>query len=560
MQLANPPSSTPLPYLPQIQQNYGNPPGRSELSAATNGQWTMASNRGANAVGAAPQFAHAAAPGSTSGIAAANRGVGGSWGAGGAAPSASGMGIGGGVGGAGAGLASPHAAAPAMGSGTAGASASDGSYERNLVLELCPPGGMKAEPPLEKLVAFLRAIPSLDADLVCPVLLDCLEDGQPWIIKAKALCVIEKTILTADEHGLDAYSAFFHACADEIQPLAVHNRSAINNPARRVMKALGLDAAYSTGAPPIRANRAAAAAAPAVAEAPNLLDFDEPAAAAAAPATAAPVPDMLGGNDPTAAPTAPESAPPPAPAAGGDMFGGLTTKDKPAPAPVPPAAAPVAPAPAASGSDMFGDMQVKPSTSVETPQENGIAAAAAAPAAAGSAFGFMNGSAPAAASAAAAPTPASAPAPAPAPAPVAAPTPAPAPVAADDSSFDPLLSLSAPSEPTAEEKVAKTQAQIAQMQAMQYQQQMMMMQQQMAQMQMGMAGGGAYPGGAQSPRPATHAANGASAGVNANVMSAHNSTATKGFSFLDNASGQAQAAQKKKNAAFNFVMDDMKKG
>ena len=553
MQLANPPSSTPLPYLPQIQQNYGNPPGRSELSAATNGQWTMASNRGANAVGAAPQFAHAAAPGSTSGIATANRGVGGSWGAGGAAPSASGMGIGGGVGGAGAGLASPHAAAPAMGSGTAGASASDGSYERNLVLELCPPGGMKAEPPLEKLVAFLRAIPSLDADLVCPVLLDCLEDGQPWIIKAKALCVIEKTILTADEHGLDAYSAFFHACADEIQPLAVHNRSAIHNPARRVMKALGLDAAYSTGAPPIRANRAAAAA-PAVAEAPNLLDFDEPAAAAAAPATAAPVPDMLGGNDPTAAPTAPESAPPPAPAAGGDMFGGLTTKDKPAPATVPPAAAPVAPAPAASsGSDMFGDMQVKPSTSVETPQENGIAAAAAAPAAAGSAFGFMNGSAPAAASAAA-------PTPAPAPTPVAAPAPAPAPVAADDSSFDPLLSLSAPSEPTAEEKVAKTQAQIAQMQAMQYQQQMMMMQQQMAQMQMGMAGGGAYPGGAQSPRPATHAANGASAGVNANVMSAHNSTATKGFSFLDNASGEAQAAQKKKNAAFNFVMDDMKKG
>ena len=239
------------------------------------------------------------------------------------------------------------------------------------------------------------------------------------------------------------------------------------------------------------------------------------------------------------------------------MFGGLTTKDKPAPATVPPAAAPVAPAPAASGSDMFGDMQVKPSTSVEAPQENGVAAAAAAPAAAGSAFGFMNGSAPAAASAAA-PTPASAPAPAPAP--VAAPAPAPAPVAADDSNFDPLLSLSAPSEPTAEEKVAKTQAQIAQMQAMQYQQQMMMMQQQMARMQMGMAGGGVYPGGTQPPRPATHAANGASAGVNANVMSAHNSTATKGFSFLDNASGEAQAAQKKKNAAFNFVMDDMKKG
>ena len=93
------------------------------------------------------------------------------------------------------------------------------------------------------------------------------------------------------------------------------------------------------------------------------------------------------------------------------------------------------------------------------------------------------------------------------------------------------------------------------MQAMQYQQQMMMMQQQMAQMQMAMAGGGV-----PSPRPVTHAATGASAGVNAKVMSAHTSTASTGFSFLDNASGAAQEAQKKKNAAFDFVMDDLKKG
>ena len=546
-----------LCYIFDMQQNYGNPPGRSELTAATNGQWTMASNRGPNAVGAAPQFAHSAGAlgagagsGSTSGIAAANLGVGGSWGAGGAAPSASGMGLCGGaaVGGGMATAAAPVAPSPAMGTGTAGASASDGSYERNLVMELCPPGGMKAEPPLEKLVAFLRAIPSLDADLVCPVLLDCLEDGQPWIIKAKALCVIEKTIVTAEEQRLDAYSAFFHACAEEIQPLAVHNRSAIHNPARRVLKALGLDAAYGTAggaAPPVRAQKAAAAA-PVVAEAPNLLDFDEPAAAAApAPASAAPVPDMLGGDVPAAA--AAPAAPAPAPAAGGDMFGGLTTKDKAVPAP---AAVASAPAVANGGGDLFGDMQVKPSTSTETPVENGTAA----PASGGSAFGFMNatanGSAPAPAPEA--PTAAATPAP-PAPAPAAPAAAAPKP---GDAGFDPLLSLSAPTEPTAEEKVAKTQAQIAQMQAMQYQQQMMMMQQQMAQMQMAMAGGGVP----QSPRPATHAAAGASAGVNANVMSAHSSTATTGFSFLDNASGAAQEAQKKKNAAFDFVMDDMKKG
>uniref|UniRef100_A0A7S0B271 Uncharacterized protein n=1 Tax=Minutocellus polymorphus TaxID=265543 RepID=A0A7S0B271_9STRA len=93
-------------------------------SAATNRQWTMASGR---AVGAAPHFAHTsagAASGSTSGgIAAADRGVGGNWGVGGAAASASGvvMGIGGGGigdGGVGGGLATvPPPAAPAMWTG-----------------------------------------------------------------------------------------------------------------------------------------------------------------------------------------------------------------------------------------------------------------------------------------------------------------------------------------------------------------------------------------------------------------------------------------------------------
>eukprot|EP00563_Minutocellus_polymorphus_P000670 CAMPEP_0181042224 /NCGR_PEP_ID=MMETSP1070-20121207/12035_1 /TAXON_ID=265543 /ORGANISM="Minutocellus polymorphus, Strain NH13" /LENGTH=168 /DNA_ID=CAMNT_0023120421 /DNA_START=84 /DNA_END=591 /DNA_ORIENTATION=+ len=135
-------------------------------SAATNRQWTMASGR---AVGAAPHFAHTsagAASGSTSGgIAAADRGVGGNWGVGGAAASASGvvMGIGGGGigdGGVGGGLATvPPPAAPAMGTGRL-------VYQR----------------------------------------------GQ------------------------------------SVQPLAVHNRSAIHNPARRVLKALGLEAAYSTAA------------------------------------------------------------------------------------------------------------------------------------------------------------------------------------------------------------------------------------------------------------------------------------------------------------------------
>jgi len=534
---------------------YGGPPGRSELSAATNGQWTMASNRGPNAVGAAPQYAHA--PSVSTGVAAANRGVGGSWGAGGTAPTSSGMSVAamsraeahGGLSAVGAPPPPPTApppppsSGPAMGTGTAGRSASDGSYERTLIMELCPPGGMKAEPPPDKLAQFVRAFPSLDCDLVCPVLLDCLEDGQPWIIKAKALCVIEKIVIAADEQGNDAYSSFFHACAEEIEPLAVHSRAAIHNPARRVLKALGMDAAYSAGSAQPPARKPAAVA---VQPVPNLLDFDEPAAATAAAA----VPDMLGGDAPPTA-AAPPAAAPPAPAAGGDMFGGLTTKSK---AEAPAAAAPAPPAPAATpapaqGADLFGDMKVKASASAEGPKENGAAAPAA-----GSAFGFMNASANGGAPAVVAD-------PAPAPAAAAPPAAAPSPgseAKKDEASFDPLLSLSAPSEPSAADKVAKTQAQIAQMQAMQYQQQMMMMQQQMAQMQMAMGGGGGVAAAAQ--RPATHQAAGASAGVNPNVMSSHGGGTSAGFSFLDTAPGAAKQAKEKKDAAFNFVMDDMKKG
>ena len=38
---------------------------------------------------------------------------------------------------------------------------------------------MKAEPPADRLAKFVRAVPSLDPDLVCPALLDTLEEGNP---------------------------------------------------------------------------------------------------------------------------------------------------------------------------------------------------------------------------------------------------------------------------------------------------------------------------------------------------------------------------------------------
>ena len=101
---------------------------------------------------------------------------------------------------------------------------------------------MKAEPPVDKLEQFLRNLPTLNPDLICPALLDSLEDGSPWIARAKALCVIEKTLQATMEPN--PYADFFHACASEIEPLTSHSRAAIRDPARRIWKELGFELHY----------------------------------------------------------------------------------------------------------------------------------------------------------------------------------------------------------------------------------------------------------------------------------------------------------------------------
>ena len=232
---------------------------------------------------------------------------------------------------------------PGAPSGSGGTAVSDGTYERNLILELCPPGGMKPAPPPDKLANFARTCASLNSDLVCPVLLDCLEDGQPWVIRAKALCTMEAAITNGiKSDGTNPYRDFFFACRDEISPLGAHPRSAIHEPARRVMALLGVSADSIPSAPAVSA-----------APAPNLLDFDEPATV----------------------PQPPPSAPPPPPPESGTantMFGGMQVKSNVTPSNVPPTAvappatsaatsnlldfdsvAATAPTPAPLGNDVF---------------------------------------------------------------------------------------------------------------------------------------------------------------------------------------------------------------
>jgi hypothetical protein len=238
-------------------------------------------------------------------------------------------------------------------SSAGGGGGGGGDYERNLILDLCPPGGMKAEPPQDKLDEFARAIPSLNPDVVCPALLDALEEGNPWIMRAKALCVIETVLkVEAERNGeVQAYSDFFHACSGEIEPLVNHARASVKGPAKRVLALLGIDEVPMNGSD----NTAVAAQDPVTAPAVNLLDFDEPVASPATelPAAAPLPPSAVNASSVTATAST-----------GSSLFSGLNTKAASAPVvaassvQAPPSAAPAIPVAAApqQQDDLLGGM------------------------------------------------------------------------------------------------------------------------------------------------------------------------------------------------------------
>jgi hypothetical protein len=412
----------------------------------------------------------------------------------------------------------PTAAAPPMPSVALNVVA-DGSYERNLVLELCPPGGMKPVPPPDKLANFRRSVPSLNADLICPILLDLLEEGQPWIIRAKVLHVMETCIEAGTNmtDGANPYRDFLYTCRDEIVPLASHARGPIREPAQSVLKLLGVDFEHGGPPPPTRT------AAPVVA-APNLLDFDDetPEVAspvAATPAAAAAVPsngNMFGGmqvKGPAAG--SPPKASQPSSGTLLDFMGdnGATAPTTPAPVAAPPTdvfgTTASTPAPAAApdvfGTDtssMFAQMAVKDEEKKH--EDNG-----------GSAFGFIN---------AATTEPPKKP------------------------TFDPLMNggstttAAAPVpaiglSPATQQKILAMSPE--QMQAMAYQQMMMQQQMQMAALmqQQQRPGGPMMPGMMMPP---------------IFMASPPGAAASPGFSF------NAPAAVKKDDKKFDFVKDAMK--
>ena len=129
---------------------WGAPPGRSQLAAATSGKWTMASNRGPNAVQPPPSM--------------------GSWGTAstGQVPTSS-QGIATGV----------PTEQPVV---SIESNKSDGTYEKHLIGELCPASGLYATPDDAKMAEFKGIAPGLEVNHVSSPLLDLLENDS-WQVK-----------------------------------------------------------------------------------------------------------------------------------------------------------------------------------------------------------------------------------------------------------------------------------------------------------------------------------------------------------------------------------------
>ena len=135
----------------------------------------------------------------------------------------------------------------------------EGNYEKKLILDLCPPDGTKTDP-----------------NITCPALLDALEEGNPWMLRAKTLYVIETVLNVEAERlagvGCDelSYTDYFRRYSGPFEHLANHPRDSVNGPAKRVLMALGLIVIES---PPLfdeaEAHPIAAAAATAVALPPS---------------------------------------------------------------------------------------------------------------------------------------------------------------------------------------------------------------------------------------------------------------------------------------------------
>ena len=130
--------------------------------------------------------------------------------------------------------------------GHVGAAASDGEYERGLVLELCAPGGTRAVPPKDLLDRFTDLSVNLNPELIVPVLLDQLsgEGGGGWQVKCKALAVMA-ALAKAD--GCEAHLELMRESVDEVASLSNAKPVTLAAKAKKLVKELGGGGGGSNG-------------------------------------------------------------------------------------------------------------------------------------------------------------------------------------------------------------------------------------------------------------------------------------------------------------------------
>ncbi|ETV73202.1 hypothetical protein, variant [Aphanomyces astaci] len=130
---------------------------------------------------------------------------------------------------------------------TTGSSDKSGEYERSLIDDLCPPGGLARAPPAENLARFLELAKSLDMTILGDLLLDKLEDDS-WQVRLKGLCVWEALL---EAPGCAHYADWLHENVDLLQHVGQDPKAAVATKAKRVLQLVGAE--MST--PPVQKNQ-----------------------------------------------------------------------------------------------------------------------------------------------------------------------------------------------------------------------------------------------------------------------------------------------------------------
>ncbi|RHZ20953.1 hypothetical protein DYB37_011038, partial [Aphanomyces astaci] len=120
-------------------------------------------------------------------------------------------------------------------------------YERSLIDDLCPPGGLARAPPAENLARFLELAKSLDMTILGDLLLDKLEDDS-WQVRLKGLCVWEALL---EAPGCAHYADWLHENVDLLQHVGQDPKGAVATKAKRVLQLVGAE----TSTPPVQKNQ-----------------------------------------------------------------------------------------------------------------------------------------------------------------------------------------------------------------------------------------------------------------------------------------------------------------